>query len=52
MSWLKLPNINRNLIKVKVDLVRCEHFFGKLVCTFCKAPLNSEGFCTRFCGEN
>ena len=50
MSWLKLANVNRNIIKVKVDLYRCEFFFGKIVCTNCRAIINNEGFCSRFCG--
>jgi len=49
MSWMKLANVNRNIVKLKVDLIRCEAFYGKLLCTNCRRPINSEGFCTGYC---
>lgn len=52
MSWMKLANVNRNIVKIRVDLVRCEAFYGKILCTNCRRALNSEGFCTGYCGEN
>jgi hypothetical protein len=52
MSWMKLANVNRNIVKVRVGLIRVEAFFGKLLCTHCKRPISSEGFCSGFCGEN
>ncbi len=52
MAWMKLANVNRNIVKIRADLIRCEAFYGKLLCTNCKRPINSEGFCTGYCNEN
>ena len=52
MAWMKLANVNRNLVKVRVDMVRCEAFYGNVVCIKCRRPVNSEKFCTGFCGQN
>jgi hypothetical protein len=52
MSSLKLASVNRNIIKIKSDLVRCEHFFGKVTCTQCHRPLNNDEYCTGYCGKN
>ena len=39
-------------MKVRVDMVRCEAFYGKLLCTKCGRPVNTEKYCSGFCGQN
>jgi hypothetical protein len=52
LYWLKLANANRNIVKFRVNLVRNEHFYGKVVCTKCRLYVNSDGFCSGYCGKN
>lgn len=52
MDWFKMANANRNIVKLRVEYLRCEHFFGKVICAKCKYSLTSDGYCSRFCGQN